>query len=83
MRNIQYHWGVNSSFFSFFLSEGPGPFPGILDLWGGGGQLVEYRSALLASHGFASLALNYLSLKITKETGKMVDKQYFEVNLRT
>eukprot|EP00064_Thunnus_orientalis_P022781 superscaffoldBa00007998_g23000 len=58
--------------------NGPGPFPGLLDLWGGGGKLVEYRAALLASHGFASLALDYLTCKITLETGKMVDNQYFE-----
>ena len=63
----------------FDFSEGPGPFPGLLDLWGGGGKLVEYRSALLASHGFASLALDYLTPKITMETRKMVDHTYFEV----
>ena len=62
------------------LSQGPGPFPGLLDLWGGGGQLVEYRASLLASHGIASLALDYLTAKIIMETGKMVDLQYFEVN---
>nr|XP_019935135.1 PREDICTED: acyl-coenzyme A thioesterase 4-like isoform X2 [Paralichthys olivaceus] len=61
-----------------FLPPGPGPFPGVLDLWGGGGKLVEYRSALLASHGFASLALDYLTNKITIETGKLVDNKYFE-----
>uniref|UniRef100_H2MXC6 Acyl-CoA thioesterase 19 n=1 Tax=Oryzias latipes TaxID=8090 RepID=H2MXC6_ORYLA len=61
--------------------KGPGPFPGLLDLWGGGGQLMEYRSALLASHGIASLALDYLTSKITTETGKMVDNQYFEVRI--
>ncbi|XP_049928887.1 acyl-coenzyme A thioesterase 2, mitochondrial-like isoform X2 [Epinephelus moara] len=60
------------------LPPGPGPFPGVLELWGGGGKLVEYRAALLASHGFASLALDYLTPKITMETGKMVDKEYFE-----
>lgn len=60
-------------------SEGLGPFPGLLDLWGGGGKLVEYRAALLASHGIASLALDYLTPKITRETGKMVDLQYIEV----
>ncbi|KAM9854692.1 peroxisomal succinyl-coenzyme A thioesterase-like [Aulostomus maculatus] len=63
---------------TLFLPPGPGPFPGVLDLWGSGGQLVEYRAALLASHGFASLALDYLTSKITMETGKMVDNQYFE-----
>uniref|UniRef100_A0A3P8TUV8 Acyl-CoA thioesterase 19 n=1 Tax=Amphiprion percula TaxID=161767 RepID=A0A3P8TUV8_AMPPE len=67
---------------TLFLPAGPGPFPGILDLWGGGGQLVEYRAALLASHGFASLALDYLTCKITLETGKMVDNQYFETAYR-
>ncbi|CAK6974679.1 peroxisomal succinyl-coenzyme A thioesterase-like [Scomber scombrus] len=67
---------------TIFLPSGPGPFPGLLDLWGGGGKLVEYRSALLASHGFASLALDYLTPKITLETGKMVDNTYFETAYR-
>ncbi|XP_045892687.1 peroxisomal succinyl-coenzyme A thioesterase-like [Micropterus dolomieu] len=67
---------------TLFLPSGPGPFPGLLDLWGGGGKLVEYRAALLASHGFASLALDYLTPKITMETGKMVDNQYFETAYR-
>ncbi|KAI9547476.1 hypothetical protein NQZ68_017025 [Dissostichus eleginoides] len=65
---------------TLFLPSGPGPFPGLLDLWGGGGKLVEYRAALLASHGIASLALDYLTSKITRETGKMVDNDYFEVH---
>lgn len=34
---------------------------------------MEYRSALLA--------IDYLTSKITLETGKMVDNQYFEVNM--
>uniref|UniRef100_A0A7N8X3H5 Peroxisomal succinyl-coenzyme A thioesterase-like n=1 Tax=Mastacembelus armatus TaxID=205130 RepID=A0A7N8X3H5_9TELE len=67
---------------TLFLPSGPGPFPGLLDLWGGGGKLVEYRAALLASHGIASLALDYLTPKITMEKGKMVDNQYFETAYR-
>ncbi|XP_028286774.1 acyl-coenzyme A thioesterase 4-like isoform X2 [Parambassis ranga] len=67
---------------TLFLPSGPGPFPGLLDLWGSEGQLVEYRAALLASHGIASLALDYLTPKITMETGKMVDNQYFETAYR-
>ncbi|XP_077598991.1 peroxisomal succinyl-coenzyme A thioesterase-like isoform X1 [Stigmatopora nigra] len=63
---------------TLFLPSGPGPFPAILDLWGGGGQLVEYRASLLASHGFASLALDYITPKISVETGKPVDNTYFE-----
>ncbi|KAM9845600.1 peroxisomal succinyl-coenzyme A thioesterase-like isoform 2-T2 [Aulostomus maculatus] len=44
---------------TLFIPPGPGPFPGLLDMWGGGGGLLEYRSALLASHGYMSLALEY------------------------
>lgn len=40
---------------------------------------MEYRAALLASHGFASLALDYITPKVTMETGKMVDFDYLEV----
>uniref|UniRef100_A0A672FQC0 Acyl-CoA thioesterase 19 n=1 Tax=Salarias fasciatus TaxID=181472 RepID=A0A672FQC0_SALFA len=46
---------------TLFLPPGLGPFPAVLDLWGGGGQLVEYRAALLASHGLAALAIDYLT----------------------
>ncbi|XP_044048884.1 peroxisomal succinyl-coenzyme A thioesterase-like isoform X2 [Siniperca chuatsi] len=67
---------------TLFLPSGSGPFPGLLDLWGGGGYLLEYRAALLASHGIASLTLDYLTPKITIETGKMVDNQYFETAYR-
>ncbi|KAI3370575.1 hypothetical protein L3Q82_007144 [Scortum barcoo] len=67
---------------TLFLPSGPGPFPGLLDLWGGGGKLVEYRAALLASHGIASLTLDYLTPKITMETGKIVDNEYFETAYR-
>ncbi|XP_056273695.1 peroxisomal succinyl-coenzyme A thioesterase-like isoform X2 [Pseudoliparis swirei] len=67
---------------TLFLPSGPGPFPALLDLWGGGGKLVEYRAALLASHGFAALALDYLTPQITRETGKMVDNDYFETAYR-
>ncbi|XP_038595246.1 peroxisomal succinyl-coenzyme A thioesterase-like [Micropterus salmoides] len=45
----------------FLLASGPGPFPGLLDMWGGGGGLVEYRSALLASRGYVSFALEYFA----------------------
>ncbi|XP_034443829.1 peroxisomal succinyl-coenzyme A thioesterase-like [Hippoglossus hippoglossus] len=65
---------------TIFLPPGPGPFPGIIDLWGAGGLLVECRAALMASHGFACLALDYLN--IPQETGKMVDNEYFETAYR-
>ncbi|XP_029951682.1 peroxisomal succinyl-coenzyme A thioesterase-like [Salarias fasciatus] len=67
---------------TLFLPPGPGPFPAVMDLWGGGGQLVEYRTVLLASHGIAALTIDYLTTKITKETGKLVNLQYFETAYR-
>lgn len=57
------------------VHPGPGPFPGVLDMWGGGGGLVEYRAALLASHGFVAFALEYL----TPDEIKDVSVSYFEV----
>ena len=47
-----------------FLPEGDGPFPSVLVFSGSGGGLgglggVEFSAALLASHGFATLALAY------------------------
>lgn len=44
---------------TLFLPPGPGPFPGIIDIFGLGVGLMEYRASLLASHGFATLALTY------------------------
>ncbi|CAI5688184.1 unnamed protein product [Oreochromis niloticus] len=48
---------------TLFLPPGPGPFPAMLDLWGEGGGLLEYRSALFASRGFASLSVAYMGHK--------------------
>uniref|UniRef100_A0A3P8YKA6 Acyl-CoA thioesterase 19 n=1 Tax=Esox lucius TaxID=8010 RepID=A0A3P8YKA6_ESOLU len=63
---------------TLFLPSGPGPFPALLDLWGGGGGLVEYRSALLASHGFASLALEYMTPRTSGDSTSHVGNEYFE-----
>ncbi|XP_053506184.1 peroxisomal succinyl-coenzyme A thioesterase [Ictalurus furcatus] len=60
---------------TLFIPPGPGPFPGVLDMWGGGGGLVEYRAALLASHGFVAFALEYL----TPDEIKDVSVSYFEI----
>lgn len=65
---------------TLFLPPGPGPFPGVLDMWGGGGGLVEYRSCLLASQGFVSMALEYLSHDKNR-TSDIDFKTYFEVIL--
>ncbi|CAJ1054548.1 peroxisomal succinyl-coenzyme A thioesterase-like isoform X2 [Xyrichtys novacula] len=63
---------------TLFIPPGPGPFPGLLDMWGGGGGLLEYRSALLASHGYVSLALEYFSPGELQTADLQI--QYFEVS---
>ncbi|XP_036891798.1 bile acid-CoA:amino acid N-acyltransferase [Sturnira hondurensis] len=66
-----------------FLPPGEGPFPGIIDLYGGSGGLVEFRASLLAAHGFAVLALAYFAYEDLPELLLEVDLEYFEeaVNL--
>ncbi|KAM5130036.1 acyl-coenzyme A thioesterase 1-like [Mantella aurantiaca] len=44
---------------ALFLPPGPGPFPGILDLYGTGGGLMEHRASLLANHGFVTMAVAF------------------------
>ncbi|XP_076604432.1 bile acid-CoA:amino acid N-acyltransferase-like [Chaetodon auriga] len=65
---------------TLFLPPGPGPFPAMLDLWGMGGGLVEYRSALFASRGYASLSLAYIGHKeLPGPQNKLnVDDLYFK-----
>lgn len=60
------------------LLSGEGPFPGIIDLFGGIGGLVEFRASLLAAHGFAVLALAYFAYEDLPERLADVDLEYFE-----
>ncbi|XP_042562803.1 peroxisomal succinyl-coenzyme A thioesterase-like [Clupea harengus] len=62
---------------TLFIPPGLGPFAAVLDIWGGGGGLVEYRAALLASHGFVALALEYLTLN--KKQTLDIETGYFEM----
>ncbi|XP_067349424.1 acyl-coenzyme A thioesterase 2, mitochondrial-like isoform X3 [Channa argus] len=78
VRRISISEGGLSVRATLFLPPGPGRFPGILDLWGGGVNLMEYRAALLASHGFASMALDYLTCNHLQKTGNMAGMEYFE-----
>lgn len=53
--------------------------PAIIDLYGTGGGLFEYRAALLAAKGFTVLALAYFHYKdLTKDVND-VDLNYFLV----
>ncbi|KAM5330006.1 bile acid-CoA:amino acid N-acyltransferase isoform 2-T2 [Glossophaga mutica] len=63
---------------ALFLPPGEGPFPGIIDLFGGVGGLVEFRASLLATHGFAVLALAYFAYEDLPQLLREVDLEYFE-----
>ncbi|XP_072309492.1 peroxisomal succinyl-coenzyme A thioesterase-like [Eucyclogobius newberryi] len=62
---------------TMFLPPGPGPFPGLLDMWGGGGGLIEYRAAILASHGYVAFALEYFGPGEIETTE--LERDYFEM----
>lgn len=61
-----------------FLPPGQGPFPGIVDMFGTAGGLLEYRSAQLASRGFASLALAFFNYDDLPKTLEEFNIAYFE-----
>lgn len=61
----------------YFVMTGPGRYPGLLDMWGGGGGLIEYRSALLASRGYVALAVEYI--KPDEQESADLAFNYFEV----
>ncbi|KAM9329224.1 acyl-coenzyme A amino acid N-acyltransferase 1-like [Gastrophryne carolinensis] len=63
---------------TLFLPPGEGPFRGVIDLFGGYGGLLEFRSSLLASRGFATLALAYFGYKDLPKTYDHLDLKYFE-----
>ncbi|KAM6182094.1 bile acid-CoA:amino acid N-acyltransferase-like [Erethizon dorsatum] len=63
---------------ALFLPPGEGRFPGVIDLFGSTGGLLEFRASLLASHGFASLALAYWGYDDLPAQLEKVDLDYFE-----
>ncbi|KAG0716352.1 Acyl-coenzyme A amino acid N-acyltransferase 2 [Chionoecetes opilio] len=58
--------------------SGGGPFPGVVDMFGSAGGLLEYRSAQLASRGIASLALAFFAYDDLPKTLNEFDISYFE-----
>ncbi|NWU73371.1 ACNT2 acyltransferase, partial [Pterocles burchelli] len=63
---------------ALFLPPGAGPFPGVIDLFGGAGGLIEFRAGLLASRGFAVLALAFFAYDDLPRALAQLDLQYFE-----
>ncbi|XP_048218563.1 acyl-coenzyme A thioesterase 1-like [Perognathus longimembris pacificus] len=63
---------------TLFLPPGPGPYPGIVDLFGVGGGLLEYRASLLAGKGFAVMALAYYNYDDLPKGMDVIRIEYFE-----
>ncbi|NXX10601.1 ACOT5 thioesterase, partial [Podargus strigoides] len=63
---------------TLFLPPGEGPFPGIIDIHGLGGGLLEHRASLLANHGFATLALAYYQYEDLPQEPTELHLEYFE-----
>uniref|UniRef100_A0A8D2B801 Acyl-coenzyme A thioesterase 1 n=1 Tax=Sciurus vulgaris TaxID=55149 RepID=A0A8D2B801_SCIVU len=63
---------------TLFLPPGPGPYPGIVDLYGLGGGLLEYRASLLAGKGFAVMALAYYNHDDLPQSLETTHLEYFE-----
>ena len=53
-------------------------FTGVMDLFGGAVGLVEFKASLLASHGFATLALAYLGYDNQPLLPSSINLDYFE-----
>ena len=70
-----------SLFFPFlFFFQGEGPFPGVIDLFGTAGGILEFRAALLASRGFACLSLPYFRYEdLPDDLFGGIDLEYFTV----
>ncbi|CAH2328503.1 acyl-coenzyme A thioesterase 1-like [Pelobates cultripes] len=63
---------------SLFLPPGVGPFPGIIEIQGTGGGLLEYKASLLANKGFATLALAYYNYEDLPKEMNVFNLEYFE-----
>jgi dienelactone hydrolase len=63
---------------TFFLPAGAGPFPAVIQWGGSGGGLAEITAALLASHGYAALALAYFGVESLPPTLAEIPLEYFE-----
>ncbi|KAG8429648.1 hypothetical protein GDO86_016187 [Hymenochirus boettgeri] len=61
-----------------FLPPGEGPFPGVIEIQGTGGGLLDYKACLLANKGFVTLALAYYGYEDLPKHMKEFHLEYFE-----
>src|SRR5215468_9482364 len=67
---------------TLFLPPGQGPQPAVLVVSGGGGGIPEHRAAILASHGYAALALAYFGVEGLPRGLVNIPLEYFETAIR-
>ena len=63
---------------TLFLPSDPGPHPAVMVVSGGGGGISEGRAAILASHGYAALALGYFGVEGLPRGLVNIPLEYFE-----
>ena len=63
---------------NLFLPPGPGPHPAMISVTGSSGGNYRPLAALLASHGFATLALGYFRMDGLPPTLVEIPLEYFE-----
>src|SRR5262249_1212032 len=63
---------------TLFLPPGDGRFPTVIVVSGGGGAIEEFRAAVLASHGYAGLALAYFAQPGLPRGLVNIPLEYFE-----
>ncbi|ELT98177.1 hypothetical protein CAPTEDRAFT_208283 [Capitella teleta] len=63
-----------------FVPPGKGPFPAVIDMYGGVGGLVEHRASLLAANGFIVLALAYFGYEGLPDEMRL-EMEYFQKSI--
>jgi dienelactone hydrolase len=66
---------------TLFLPPGAGPHPAVMVVSGGGGGIDEFRGAILASHGYAALALGHFAVEGRPRGLVNIPLEYFETAL--
>jgi dienelactone hydrolase len=67
---------------TLFLPPGTGRFSAVLVVSGGGGGIEQFRAAILASHGYAALALGHFAVEGRPRGLVNIPLEYFETAIR-